>query len=207
MVSAVILAAGKSERMGRPKLALKLGERSLVGCVVESALLSRAGEVIVVLGKDLDELHSEVKTMASSSGKGVRVVFSENPEQGMSFSMRLGIAAVSEKADGVLFLLGDQPLVRPEHIDAIISRFEKGDVLIVHALYNGKRGNPVLFSASLLGELRAVRGDKGGRDVLAAHESQAAGVELPVWVGQDVDCWDDYVQLLASCSYGSETNR
>lgn len=183
-----------SSRLGRPKLLLEIGGRSLIRLVVDSALRSKIDELVVVLGAEAEAVRQQIGV--GQGTRAPRVV--ENPrfELGQSTSLRAGLTAVDQRCEAALFLMGDQPLVTPEIINALIDRYRVGDVLLVYPSYAGQRGTPVLFSRELFPELMRVTGDRGGREVLAKYLPQAASVDLAyAEAALDVDTWQDYAQL------------
>lgn len=194
-VSGVILAAGRSSRLGRPKQLLDLAGEPLLRHTVRNALGSRLDEVVVVLGAKAAEIDGAVGYL------GQRTVVNPSYELGQSTSMRLGLESISDGADAILFLLGDQPGVRPSLIDALIARFDDSRSPIVQARYQGRPGNPVLIARSLAPELASVEGDEGARSIVARHRSDISFVDLPnVSVPLDVDTDEDYEALLNSWS-------
>lgn len=191
IVSAIVLAAGRSQRMGVAKLTLKLGDKSLLEHVIDNVLASKVSEVIVVLGPETVHLRSSLEGL-----RRVKVVENQQPDQGQSSSLRLGLQGISQQAQAAIILMGDQPLVTSDTIDAIINKYAQSRAPIVAPLYQGQRGSPVLFDRSLLGELMAVQGDKGGREIIEKYKGLMASVsfESPL-VGADVDTWEDYQTL------------
>ncbi len=187
MISAIVLAAGKSIRMGFPKLLLQVRGKSLLQHVIDNALQSKVGEVIVVLGAGAAALRREIK-----QGK-VRVIENASYEEGLSTSLRAGLRAVSPQAQAALVLMGDQPLVSHTIIDALVDKYQESGSFIVAPVYNGQRGNPVLFDRSLIPELIGVIGDKGGREIIERHFDQLTIVEIEsAMIGSDIDTWEDY---------------
>lgn len=190
MISAIILAAGQSTRMGIPKLLLPLEGKSLLQHVIDNALLSKVGEVIVVLGAGAAALRREIKQVK------VRIIENALYKEGMSTSLKTGLQAVSPRAQAVIVLLADQPLVSHSTIDALIDKYLESGSLIVAPVYGGKRGNPVLFDRSLISELAAVTGDKGGREIIKRHPDHMATVPFEsTLIGSDIDTWDDLNQV------------
>ena len=190
MISAIILAAGQSTRMGIPKLLLPLEGKSLLQHVIDNALLSKVGEVIVVLGAGAAALRREIKQVK------VRIIENALYREGMSTSLKTGLQAVSPRAQAVIVLLADQPLVSHSTIDALIDKYLESGSLIVAPVYGGKRGNPVLFDRSLISELAAVTGDKGGREIIERHPDHLATVPFEsTLIGSDIDTWDDLNQV------------
>lgn len=182
-VAALVLAAGRSRRMGGVnKLVEDFGGRALVRHAVEAALESRAAPVTVVTG------HMQEAVRAALSGLDLRFVHNPEFAQGLSTSLRAGLAALGREADGVLVLLGDMPGVTPRLIDALVAAFApKEGRLIVVPTYRGKRGNPVLFSMRLRDQLMAVKGDVGARHLIGANAEAVAEVEADETALLDVD--------------------
>lgn len=190
MISAIVLAAGESTRMGLSKLLLPIKGKSLLQHVIDNALQSKAGEIIVVLGAEAPRLRRDIKPSQ------VRIIENASYQEGLSTSLKAGLQAVSPQAQAVVVLLGDQPLVSPEIIDALIDKYEKSGSLIVAPVYSGRRGNPVLFARSLIPELSRVTGDRGGREIIEKHPDQLATVDFEsAIIGSDIDSWDDYEEV------------
>src|SRR5262249_14959880 len=171
-IAAIILAAGQSSRMGAQKLLLPLGGRPLVAYAVAVACGSAADPVLVVLGREAEQV-AEVLPL----GRHMTVT---NPDyaSGMASSLRVGLAALPEAAAGALILLRDQPLVTPSIVAALLDEARRLPTAIVAATYAGRRGHPVYFPRRLFPELHAVLGDEGGRYVLAAHPDLVRTVDF-----------------------------
>jgi molybdenum cofactor cytidylyltransferase len=146
--------------MGGGKLVLPVGGRPMVQRVVDAALGSRASSTILVIGNEAEEVLEAV------AGRPVTVVVNPDYAEGMSTSLRAGLAAVDPAADGALVLLGDQPFVSSALLDALIDRFARVGKPVVRPSAEGRPGNPVLFSATLFPEIVGERGDVGGRRVI-----------------------------------------
>jgi molybdenum cofactor cytidylyltransferase len=188
-VAGIILAAGKSSRMGKMKLLLDINGKPMLGHVVESALHSALDEVIVVLG------HEHARILESIDFKGATVVFNPDFLKGQSTSLKAGIAAVGESCDAALFLLGDLPLVDSGIIDAVLQKHKATRASIVVPVFAGKRGNPVLLARSLFPMVLALEGDIGARPILAAHEDLIETVDIGhEGILLDVDSWEDYLK-------------
>lgn len=173
-VAAIVLAAGRSTRMGGPnKLLAELEGKKLVRIVAEQALASKACEVIVVTGHQADLVEQALADL--------RVRFVRNPDfaGGLASSVKAGIAAVSENADGAVVCLGDMPMVSSEMLDRLIGTFEpdRGNLIVV-PVADGRRGNPVLWSRRFFQELMTLDGDVGARHLIAKHAEAVA--EVPV---------------------------
>jgi molybdenum cofactor cytidylyltransferase len=173
-VAAIMLAAGQSTRMGAVnKLVAEIGGKPLVRRVVEAALASRARPVIVITG------HERARVEAALAGLDVRFVHNPDFADGLSASLRRGIAAVPEEADGAVICLGDMPHVGAALIDGLIGAFdsERGALIVVPAR-DGKRGNPVLWSRRFFPELTKLEGDVGARHLIGRYGE--AVTEYPV---------------------------
>jgi molybdenum cofactor cytidylyltransferase len=173
-VAAVVLAAGRSTRMGAVnKLIAEIGGKPLVRIAAEQALASHASPVIVVTG------HEREKVEAALEGLPVRIVHNPNFAEGLGASLRTGIAAVPAEADGAIVCLGDMPQVDAGLIDKLIEAFdpEKG-ALVVTPSIDGRRGNPVVWSRRFFPDLMAVQGDIGARNLIGSYAE--AVVEVPV---------------------------
>jgi molybdenum cofactor cytidylyltransferase len=173
-VAAIILAAGRSTRMGGPnKLLAELGGKPLVRIVTEQALGSKAQGVIVVTGHQAEQVEQSLQ--------GLNVKFVRNPDfaQGLASSVKAGISAVPADADGAVICLGDMPLIDAHLIDRLIEAFAPdGGNLIAVPVSDGRRGNPVLWSRRFFSELMTLDGDIGARHLIAKHG--AAVTEVPV---------------------------
>lgn len=189
MVAAVVLAAGASSRFGTQKLIAPLAGRPLVRWTVERVLASRVGEVVVVVGRDADAVR---ETLA---GLPVRCVINPRYASGQSTSLAAGVASLGGAVRAALVALGDQPSITPELVDALIDAYHASGRPIVAPIYQGTRGNPVLFDASLFAELGAVRGDQGAREVIARDPGRVARVELDAPMPPDVNDADDLEAL------------
>lgn len=191
LVSGVILAAGTSRRLGRPKQLLELGGEPLLRHTVRNAMAAGLDEVVLVLGNRAEEIAASVGEL------GQRTVVNPSFAAGQSTSLLVGIAAARPEADGVMVMLGDQPLVSAAAMDRVIDAFRQGRQAVVQATYAGAPGNPVLFDRSLLGELASVTGDEGARGVVRRHRDEAAMVEVgDVADVVDVDTEADYEALV-----------
>ncbi|HWL31791.1 MAG TPA: molybdopterin-binding/glycosyltransferase family 2 protein [Xanthobacteraceae bacterium] len=173
-IAAVILAAGRSTRMGGPnKLLAEIGGRPLVRIAAEEALASHARPVIVVTG------HQREKVEAALEGLDVRRVHNPHFADGLSTSVKAGLGAVPDDVDGAIVCLGDMPQVRAPLIDKLVSAFdpERGALAVIPTI-DGKRGNPVVWSRRFFPELMTLEGDIGARNVIGRYPE--AVVEVPL---------------------------
>jgi len=173
-VAALVLAAGQSRRMGGTnKLLAEIDGRPMVARVVDAALASRARPVIVVTG------HEEAKLRQTLGGRELRFVHNPDYAQGLSTSLKRGVAALGPEVDGVLVCLGDMPRVAPAHLDRLIAAFQpaEGRAICVPTR-DGKRGNPVLWGAAFFDEMREVAGDVGARHLIGEHPEAVCEVAM-----------------------------
>jgi molybdenum cofactor cytidylyltransferase len=173
-VAGLLLAAGRSTRMGGPnKLLEEINGRPLVRIAAEHVLASRAKPVIVVTG------HQKERVERALAGLPVTFVHNADFAAGLSTSLKAGIAAVPTEADGAIVCLGDMPQVGGKLIDRLIAAFEpeRGALVVIPTL-EGKRGNPVLWSRRFFPDLMAVEGDIGARHLIGGYAE--AVTEVPV---------------------------
>ena len=173
-IAAVVLAAGRSTRMGAVnKMLAEIGGKPLVRIATEQALSSRAKPVIVVTGHERDKVEQALN--------GLNVRFVHNPDfaDGLAGSVKTGIAAVPAESDGAIVCLGDMPQVDSTLIDRLIASFdpERGALVVVPSI-DGRRGNPVVWSRRFFNDLMAITGDIGARHLIGQYAE--AVVEVPV---------------------------
>jgi len=173
-VAVIVLAAGRSTRMGGPnKLLAELDGKKLVRIATEQALASKATGVIVVTG------HQAELVEQALAGLDVKFVRNQDFAAGLASSVKAGIAAVPPDADGAVICLGDMPLIDAGLIDRLIDDFsaERGHLIVV-PVADGRRGNPVLWSRRFFQELMTLDGDVGARHLIARHSEAVAEVAV-----------------------------
>jgi len=181
-VSAVVLAAGMSKRMGSIKQLLRIGEKTLLETVLDHLRASRADDIVVVLGGSAEAIRQQVPL------NDARVVFNEEYRQGMGTSLRAGVSAIDSSSDAALIVLADQPFVRPDTIDQLIDCYRARKPQAAIPVYKGFRGNPVLLDRSLFPEIMTLSGDLGCRAILGSHIENILRVPVDdVGVLLDVD--------------------
>ncbi|MFC2049950.1 molybdenum cofactor cytidylyltransferase [Chloroflexota bacterium] len=187
MISAILLAAGQSKRMGEPKQLMPFGQSTIVGQAVDNLLGSAVVEVIVVVGYKAEDV---IKAIAA---KPIRMVINPDYEQGMSTSIIAGLNLVHGGVQGVMLALGDQPLVDSETINILIEEFCNHDKGIAVPTYQGRRGHPIIFAIKYKKQLLKLKGDFGGRQVIKDHPDDVleAAVDSESIVA-DFDTTDDY---------------
>lgn len=191
-VAGIVLAAGQSRRLGRPKQLLRLDGRPILDIVLQNASQSRLAELYLVLGNEADRI------AAAIGDHGQRVVINPNFAEGQSTSLRSGIAALDADFAGAMVLLGDQPQVTVRIIDRLVSAFTESGAEIVQPVFSDTPGNPVVFRRTVFPELLAITGDRGARDVIKQKRDAVFRVPFPdLAVPLDVDTDEDYARLQA----------
>ncbi len=189
---AIVLAAGASRRMGRPKLELELGGMTLVERSVQNLLDASVDRVRLVVPPG-----SALGPRALAPTKSLEVIRNPDRDGGISSSLRVGLRGLPNATRVVLVALADKPLVKPETIRKLVDVFEEGDAKVVYPVYRGQQGHPVLWDAALVDELSGVEGDRGAKSMLAAHRFEALAVPLDdAGVCFDIDTPEDYALAL-----------
>ncbi|MDP3898582.1 MAG: molybdopterin-binding/glycosyltransferase family 2 protein [Mesorhizobium sp.] len=185
-VHAVLLAAGRSSRMGGPnKLLAEFDRVPLVRRTAERVLGSRARSVTVVTGHQGDRVEAALS--------GLRVTFADNPDyaSGLASSLKAGVAALPAAAAGAMIVLGDMPGVAAADLARLIGAFERaGGSAIVRATHDGKRGNPVILPRAVFADIAAIQGDTGARHIVEASAIEVIDVEIGKAASVDVDTPD-----------------
>jgi molybdenum cofactor cytidylyltransferase len=191
MISAILLAAGESRRMGKFKQLLRLGDRSFVEHCVDNLLASRVDEVIVVTG------HRELEVRRAVGDRPVRFAHNSGYKSGMASSIKCGVQAVSEDARAFVLALVDQPRIDAQVINRIVETYETARALIVIPTIQGRNGHPILLDVSLKQEILDMDLDQGLRNVVRAHSSQVVRIEAGNnSVLEDCDLPEDYERML-----------
>jgi len=172
-VSAIVLAAGGSSRMGSLKQLMKVGERTLLEITLGAVKESAAGETVLVLGHQADTILKSLRMDETT-----KLVVNEAYRNGMSTSIQAGLRAVSSDARAALIVLADQPFIKSAVIDQLISEYQKSGASIILPVYKGFRGNPVLIDRSLFNEMMEISGDIGCRSLFGLHSDKIR--KLPV---------------------------
>lgn len=191
-VVGLLLAAGRARRFGGQKLVASLNGQAIVRRAAET-LLRELSDVVVVVALD------DAGVRDALSSLPVQIVVNEVAEEGMASSIRAGVAAVRDRADGVAIALGDQPNIPAGAVAALRDAFAQrpDGVTIVAPLYDGgrERGHPVLFAAAVFGELAALSGDGGARGVLAHEPARVRWVAIDAEPPADVDTPADLAKM------------
>jgi molybdenum cofactor cytidylyltransferase len=190
-IGIMILAAGASTRMGKPKQLLLHRGQTLLRSAVETAIASVCRPIVVMIGAHAELLKEELEHLP------ILVVENREWEKGMSSSIRIGLDAFVDtyaELDGVVITLCDQPLVTPRVINSLVEAHGKTGQMIIASAYGEARGVPALFARELFGEILALEGNEGARQVIANHSDEVATIYFPEGA-VDVDTQRDYESL------------
>jgi len=187
MISAIVLAAGESNRMGKPKQLMPLGESTILEQAIDNLLGSAVNETIVVLGHKAEEVRKAI------AARPVRIAVNPDYRQGMSGSIITGLNLIDRQAQAVMVALGDQPFVDSQTINDLIEEFVSNDKGIAVPVYQGKRGHPVIFDIGYIDELLKLKGDIGGREIIARYPEDVLEVAVNCeGVCIDIDTVENY---------------
>jgi molybdenum cofactor cytidylyltransferase len=188
MISAIVLAAGLSSRMGRPKMVLPWGQTTVIGQVVSSLHASGLEDIVVVTGGARREVEAAVSRLPA------RAVFNPRFAEGeMLLSLQVGLAALAAQCEAALVALGDQPQMESRHIQGILSIYRELHPGFVVPSYQMRRGHPWIVARPLWESIQSLQPPATLRDILEIHKEQ-----IHYWVVdspsvlQDLDTPDDY---------------
>jgi molybdenum cofactor cytidylyltransferase len=192
-IAAIALAAGRSSRMGpRNKLLEIVDGKPIIASVVSAALQSGARPVIVVTGFEADEVAAAVHRL------DITILNNPDFEQGLSVSLRAGLAALPPDCDGAVILLGDMPRIEPSDIAALMTAAKNRDMICV-PVNDGKVGNPILWGAAYFPEMLQLTGDAGAKQLLAKHRECIVEVKIASdRIFTDIDTPSDLARLTKS---------
>ena len=190
-VCIVILAAGMSKRLGRPKQVLPLAGEPIIAHVGKRARASQAVRVAAVIGGAREETQSALEDIVDE------LIINNSHEEGQGSSISAGVRYLQSTShllgscEAIIFLLGDQPGINPEVINAVIKAWEAGG-RIVMAKYTDRAGHPVLFDRVYWNDLARLEGDIGGREVIDQHREDVVYVPVESESPMDVDTESDW---------------
>jgi molybdenum cofactor cytidylyltransferase len=191
-IVAVVLAAGGSSRLGRPKQLLNLGNRPLMSHTLDA--VREAGNIdarFLVLGHASEEIQKSVDL------DGFTVIDNPDYAEGQSTSVRCAIEFLGSDTDAVIFVLADQPLQVPAVIDRLSESYRQKPSPVVQPVYADGPGNPILIARPLFPELAKLSGDTGARPVLQQRKSEIRRIDCQEWTRPlDVDSDDDYQRIV-----------
>ena len=186
-ISAILLGAGESKRMGANKLLLPWGKKTVLTHCADTLLQSIVKEVIVVLADRTKVIENQLR------GRKIKVVMNPQYRKGMSTSIRKGIRAIDPNSHGILIALGDMPFLGSRTINSLIRTFSQGKGTIIVPSFRGRIGHPVIFHRRYKKELLQLKEDVGGKSIIERHPEEVRLVQIrSEGVVKDIDTWKDY---------------
>ncbi len=189
MITAIILAAGESKRMGQPKMLMPWGKSTVLQTVISTVQAAGVTDILVVTGGARQQIEMLI-------GKSVQTVFNEEYEKGeMLSSIQTGLRTKMREASAALICLGDQPQVRERSVRRVCDTFLASKSNIVVPSYEMHRGHPWLVARPLWDELIALKSPKTPRDFLKKHSHKIHYVEMDSpSILEDLDTPEDYLK-------------
>jgi molybdenum cofactor cytidylyltransferase len=189
-VAGLVLAAGGSRRLGRPKQLLPYNGATLLDHTLATARACEFDQLLVAIGGSADAVRAQVDL------SGADVVVNPGYGEGCSSSIAVAMDALDPRARALVLLLGDQPGVEPATVRVLLAA--RGHAPLAVCRYDDGRGHPFAFDRSMFAHLRALHGDKAVWKLLDRHAAEVAEVPIPGPVPLDVDTWADYEAVLAA---------
>jgi len=190
IISGIILAAGSSKRMGKQKLLLPFKNSTILEEVIKIVKSCSALNEVIVVYKSEEVLNAIKKY-------DVKPVYNPNAEKGQSTSVVEGIKSCHPETKAYMFIMGDQPFINLDIINAIIEVWNNNPNSIIVPKYDGKNGMPTLFPSNYKQGLLNITGDKGGRDIIKANPDNVINVDFSnTLAGFDIDTIEDYNECL-----------
>jgi molybdenum cofactor cytidylyltransferase len=189
IITGLVLGAGGSTRLGRPKQLLPYGAGTLLGHTLDVARASPFDQIVIAIGGAADDVRATVDL------RGADVVVNDAYEAGCSSSIAAALTALDPRCDVLVLLLGDQPGVAPATVEALIAGI--GDAPLAVCRYDDGRGHPIAFAKRTFGELADLHGDKGVWRLLERYGDDVVEVPIAGPLPLDVDTHEDYEALLA----------
>ncbi len=191
MIWAMILAAGESKRMGKPKLLLPFGEKTIIETVLDNVIQSEVEKILVVLGSAREKIEQKIKNYS------LEIAFNPNFRSGMLSSVHAGFQALPEQAQAALVVLGDQPSISTSVINELIDAYKRTRKGIVLPVYKSERGHPVLIDMKYRREVENLSPDIGLRGTVYNHPEDILEVDVEASsIFQDIDYMEDYKKEL-----------
>jgi molybdenum cofactor cytidylyltransferase len=198
LIAAIVLAAGQSRRMGRPKQLVTIDGEPMVVRAVNTALASDAAEVIVVTGAYGDEVAEALQPLRAGAGDRLRIIANPHYESGQASSIRSAIAALPPSREAALFLLVDQPFVTPALLQRLIEAWGQGALLAASAVQGELRGAPAIFDRALFSELLALTGDAGARPLFQKYGQSVVRIPTTETELRDIDTPEELIAAIGA---------
>jgi molybdenum cofactor cytidylyltransferase len=186
----LVLAAGGSKRLGRPKQLLEFGDATLLDHVLATARSCGFDQLVCVLGGGAEHVRSVVDL------SGVEVIENRSFGEGCSSSIAAALGAVEPRSEVLVLMLGDQPGVSSDTVAKLLAG--RGEAPLAACAYLDGRGHPLAFGRSMFGELQALHGDKGVWKLLDRHATEVVDVQIDEQIPPDIDTWEDYEAALTA---------
>ena len=172
MINAIILAAGESKRMGKPKPLLRIKNKTFLEQIIFELKLSDINRITVVLGADAEKIKNSIDL------SGINIVFNEDYRNGQLSSLIAGLKDIHEEVEAILVFLVDNPFITKEIVNKIISKFKEANSAIIVPVFNKKRGHPALFSKSVFNDIISAPKDQGARYVIYSNREKTFELKM-----------------------------
>ena len=192
-VTGLVLGAGGSTRLGRPKQLLPYGDKTLLDHTLATARACHFDQLVVTIGGAAAEVRERVDL------SGAEVVVNDAYGSGCSSSIAAALSAVDTRCEVLVLMLGDQPGVTPATVASLLEG--RGDAPLAVCLYDDGRGHPLAFDRSVVAQLADLHGDKGVWRLLDEHADDVVDVRTPGPIPLDVDTPEDYEAVLAAAGF------
>jgi molybdenum cofactor cytidylyltransferase len=188
LIAGVILAAGTSSRLGRPKQLLDLGGKPVLQHTIDIAASTGVDEIVLVLGHLGELIRSAIDLPPLA-----RVVSNPDYDSGQASSLRVGLAAVDLNADAAVVFLGDQPVLDPRTVADVVEGWRRSEGPVARAVYRGTPGHPVVIGREAFDSFASATGDDGSRRVLERLDVVEVNIDAPAPF--DIDTWEQYEEV------------
>jgi molybdenum cofactor cytidylyltransferase len=192
ITGAVVLAAGKSERMGQNKLFLSLKGKALINNILDAVAAAGIDEQVIVLGHKPELVIEALKPRLGT----LKIAVNEDYEQGMTSSFQMGLQMLTH-VDAAFLVLGDEPIFDLGILKLMVQQMEnsQGKALIVSPINKGKKGHPLLFHRQLFTEILNLKNSQTIREIVHRYADRLLTLEAPQWTLMDIDTPEDYERI------------
>lgn len=188
MVVIILLAAGKSTRMGSQKLLLPFQSKTILEATIDNIINFKADYKMGVIQSNYSQIMGKYNE--------IRWLINENPDEGISSSIRIGVDSMPMEAQWVIFIQGDMPFISGESINKLYNQVKNSNFTIARYVFEGKRGNPVIFNGKWFEELKRLKGDKGGQQIIMNNKNHVLEIQGDWSNTFDIDTPEDYQKAL-----------
>jgi molybdenum cofactor cytidylyltransferase len=188
LVVIILLAAGKSTRMGSQKLLLPFQSKTILEATIDNIINFKADYKMGVIQSNYSQIMGKYNE--------IRWLINENPDEGISSSIRIGVDSMPMEAQWVIFIQGDMPFISGESINKLYNQVKNSNFTIARYVFEGKRGNPVIFNGKWFEELKRLKGDKGGQQIIMNNKNHVLEIQGDWSNTFDIDTPEDYQKAL-----------